>query len=1149
LLAVYGHEKFHLFYINDKMKNSGICLRKTTTLGMRQSLRGAGFIRSMAIASPSKIAVIGAGIGGTSCSYFLRQIFGDRIEIDIFDSGKVGGRLATVEIERRHYESGGSVIHPQNEYMVHFQKEFGLGRNFAFGNPFGIFNGSQLIFTGSNSNLVTLSRLLLRYKLDSIRLQFLLGQCLERFLKIYAMQKSNYCYTTVRKLVSALDADLAENLNCSLRFALTKCGIENAIIDELVQAAMLCNYGQSVDIHSFVVSLAGMQQNLWSVAEGNCTVAEKLLETSKATFHSCRILEITRQMNGSFSLHIASDGALNTWRDGYRSVVIACPLIAGQIELNLANLPSLEPFRTAYHRTVATFVSGILRKHHPWSNRPDFVKTILVSDVDFPIASMVKVDPLGKDDRLEKKNGKNYDMYKLFSRDFLTTEQLNMVFEQFSYHTAVSWLAYPEYTGQSRDCSFILTDGLYYVNAIENAASAMEMSCIGAKNVALLLACHWNGDLTKIPSYQKVPSKRTADSELTREEFERDDDDPRTPEEQSSGPMARASDEVIRKRLIKKVSRRSAANAEFTGSNPFKNFTGFTNPEGYLKSTQQPVKPTPVSDPSSPKPVIEEANITISNRNKEMSSSAAVLVQNDSELQVKQRSALANVQALNSRWLMAMFERFEEMPFLDFSKVANDYIKEMRILIDTCVSLGIKVRDENQQLPRAQTTGVGNANSFSEKTCSSSEIQKPKDNTSNVTLTEPKKIAPVEEEKSDKRKCMLKIYKVAPPGLSEANRQMNTPKAKETSEGKVLPCPVKLSPKTIGDKGTSPKGLFKIQQVGEKIVAKNDANLTTEKKTNDNSPSKSADCAKEFSSGTLSPQNFSFSIKSTTTTSSSFGTTFGGALCDQLNKEISASKLPFAFPSVSASSSTLTTSNRYFSSPTTTTATVGATTTAAATTSTTTTVNWSQFSFSTGNATSSTTSKSQFNLFQFNQSNTATTIPSVFGGFTAASSEPEGIFCTVFQLNIAYAMIVNVLFVLIDDEKYEPPKVESVQVEEEGSVYSEKCKLYFKPDKEFVMKGIGFVYLKPNDNGKVQLIVRDNTPLGNLYLNIFLDELTPCQKISKNKIMLTAVPNPPIEGKNENEVVTYLINMKSDKEADTLFDLINEAKAGKLKPK
>ncbi|KRZ18794.1 Prenylcysteine oxidase [Trichinella zimbabwensis] len=1097
LPVVYGHEEFHLFYISDKIKNSDIIiffqsiincilqnienddawnvaisnwlfmrkmeLRCDSFMYYLRQLRGAGFIRCMATASASKIAVIGAGIGGTSCSYFLRQIFGDGIEIDIFDSGKVGGRLATVEIERKHYESGGSVIHPQNEYMVHFQKEFGLGRIFAFGNPFGIFNGSQLIFTGSNSKLVTLFRLLLQYKLDAVRLQFAIGQCLKRFLKIYTMQKNNYCYTTVRKMFSALDADLAENLNYSLRLALTKYGIENAIIDELVQAAMLCNYGQSVDIHSFVgmVSLAGMQENLWSVAEGNCTVAEKLLETSKATFHSCRILEITRQVNGSFSLHLASNEALNTRRDGYKSVVIACPLIADQIKLNLANLSSLEPFCSPYHTTTTTFVSGILRKHHPWSNRPDFVKTILVSDVDFPIASLAKVNPLGKDDDLERQIG-NYDMYKLFSRDFLTPEQLNIVFEQFSYHTAVPWLAYPEYAGHSTDCSFILTDGLYYINAIENAASAMEMSCIGAKNVALLLASHWNGNLTKVDS----SSKRTADSELTREEFERDDE-PRASEEQSSGPMAKASAEVIRKRLIKKVSRRSAANAEFTGSNPFKNFTGFTNPEGYLKSKEPPVMPTPVSDPSNLEPVIEEPNIIISNIHKELSCSTVKLVQNDSELQMKQKSALANVQALNSKWLMAMCEHFEKMPFLDFSKVAL------------------------------------------------SEILKPKD-TSNVILPEPKKFASVEEEKSDKQKCMVKIYKVALPERSEANQQMNTLKLKETGAGKGLPFPVKLSQEIISE-GASQKRLFKIEQVGEKIVARKEENLTTEKKTDENSSSKSENCAKESEnspSAALSVKNFSFNIKSTTTASSSFGTTFGGALCDQLNKEVSApasaSKLSFAFPSVSTSSP-LAKPNLHFSSPTIAAA-FGVTTTTTATTSTTTTtatttttvgssllMNLPQFSFLTGNATSS-TSKGQFNLFQFNQSNTATatTTPSVFGGFAAASSEQE------------------------DDEKYEPPKVESVQVEEEGSVYSEKCKLYFKQDKEFVLKGIGFVYLKPNDNGKVH----------------------------KNKIMLAAVPNPPIEGKSEDEAVTYLINMKSEKEADTLFDLINEAKAGveKLKP-
>ncbi|KRZ79146.1 Nuclear pore complex protein Nup50 [Trichinella papuae] len=634
-----------------------------------------------------------------------------------------------------------------------------------------------------------------------------------------------------------------------------------------------------------------------------------------------------------------------------------------------------------------------------------------------------------------------------------------------------------------------------------------------------------------------MKSKRTADSELTREEFERDDE-PRASEEQSSGPMAKASAEVIRKRLIKKVSRRSAANAEFTGSNPFKNFTGFTNPEGYLKSKEPPVMPTPVSDPSNLEPVIEEPIIIISNIHKELSCSTVKLVQNDSELQMKQKSALANVQALNSKWLMAMCEHFEKMPFLDFSKVAFDYIKEMRILIDICVALGIQLREENQTLPKEQTTDVDSPSSYKHL----SEILKPKD-TSNVTLPEPKKIASVEEEKSDKQKCMMKIYKVALPERSEANQQMNTLKLKETGAAKGLPFPVKLSQEIISE-GASQKRLFKIEQgieliIGEKIVARKDENLTTEKKTDENSPSKSANCAKESEnspSAALSVKNFSFNIKSTTTASSSFGTTFGGALCDQLNKEVSASKLSFVFPSVSTSSP-LAKPNLHFSSPTIAAA-FGVTTTTTATTSTTTTtatttttvgssllMNLPQFSFLTGNATSS-TSKGQFNLFQFNQSNTATatTTPSVFGGFAAASSEQE------------------------DDEKYEPPKVESVQVEEEGSVYSEKCKLYFKQDKEFVLKGIGFVYLKPNDNGKVQLIIRDNTALGNLYLNIFLDELTPCQKINKNKIMLAAVPNPPIEGKSEDEAVTYLINMKSEKEADTLFDLINKAKAGKLKP-
>jgi len=51
-------------------------------------------------------------------------------------------------------------------------------------------------------------------------------------------------------------------------------------------------------------------------------------------------------------------------------------------------------------------------------------------------------------------------------------------------------MAYPHYEVPTKPQSFHLADRLYHINAIEWAASAMEMSCIGAKNVALLIKKH-----------------------------------------------------------------------------------------------------------------------------------------------------------------------------------------------------------------------------------------------------------------------------------------------------------------------------------------------------------------------------------------------------------------------------------------------------------------------------------------------------------------------------------------------------------------------------------------------------------------------------------------------------------------------------------
>ena len=60
----------------------------------------------------------GSGIGGSSVSYYLREnLSKSDVSITVFDSGRVGGRLATTKIAGREYETGGSIIHPANRKL------------------------------------------------------------------------------------------------------------------------------------------------------------------------------------------------------------------------------------------------------------------------------------------------------------------------------------------------------------------------------------------------------------------------------------------------------------------------------------------------------------------------------------------------------------------------------------------------------------------------------------------------------------------------------------------------------------------------------------------------------------------------------------------------------------------------------------------------------------------------------------------------------------------------------------------------------------------------------------------------------------------------------------------------------------------------
>ncbi|KAM6437460.1 nuclear pore complex protein Nup50 isoform 1-T3 [Liasis olivaceus] len=129
-----------------------------------------------------------------------------------------------------------------------------------------------------------------------------------------------------------------------------------------------------------------------------------------------------------------------------------------------------------------------------------------------------------------------------------------------------------------------------------------------------------------------------------------------------------------------------------------------------------------------------------------------------------------------------------------------------------------------------------------------------------------------------------------------------------------------------------------------------------------------------------------------------------------------------------------------------------------------------------------------------------------------------------------------------DEEEEEPPKVVINEVKEEDAFYSKKCKVFYKKDNEFKEKGVGTLHLKPAGDQKTQLLIRADTNLGNILLNILVPPKMPCSRTGKNNVLIICVPNPPVDEKNASVPVPILIRVKTREDADELHKILLEKK-------
>ncbi|NXN78782.1 PCYOX oxidase, partial [Bombycilla garrulus] len=430
------------------------------------------------------------------------------VQLHVLEKATLGGRLNTLDVEGDAYEAGGSVIHPLNLHMKHFVKELGLSAIPVQGGLAGVYNGEEFVFEESSWYFINLLKLLWHYGLNPLRMSMWVEDILDKFMRIYRYQMHEYAFSSNERLLHALGGnDYLQLLNQTIDEAMQKAGFSQKFINEVVCPAMRVDYGQGVTINAFVgaVSLAGAQSNLWSVKGGNKLVCTGLIYSSKAEVIPGTVVSIepkTRARRGGDPVklyQVTYNTSSGLTGDTYDMVVIATPLGRKMADITFLNFePPIPEFPNPYHQTITTLVHGRLNASFFGYSDPQAFQLGAVFTTDNPklfFSSVGAVTPAGgTGTKLPSPSA----VWKVFSNQELTKEQLNLLFSSYDSVRVKAWLAYPQYSPPERLPPIVLHEQLYYLNGLERAASAMEVSAIAARNAALLAFHRWHGHSASI---------------------------------------------------------------------------------------------------------------------------------------------------------------------------------------------------------------------------------------------------------------------------------------------------------------------------------------------------------------------------------------------------------------------------------------------------------------------------------------------------------------------------------------------------------------------------------------------------------------------------------------------------------------------------
>ncbi|KAH9075769.1 FAD/NAD-P-binding domain-containing protein [Lactarius deliciosus] len=437
---------------------------------------------------PPRIAIIGAGAGGSSAAFWIskaKERSGLDIEIDIYERNDyIGGRSTTVypynDTAYEPVELGASIFVDVNQNLQRATREFNFSL-YGFEDDdgdMGIWDGEQFLYTtGSKTGIfgswLDNIKFLWRYGYRSAkRMQELVQSTLDVFATLYNSDAPQW--SSIEELKNALNWTELVSLTGAEYFL--NHGVSQRLITELIEAGTRVNYAQNVDeLHSLATACSLAADGGVSVKGGNWRIFEQFVKRSGARiFLGTEVVGIQRRSDNGWTV-ATQDGH----RD-YDAVIIAAPYHTSR------TTPDPEYFGYKPSDKIPTTILTSFDGARQGGKAPEF--------------NSLTYHGQAKVARNETHGAQNTGEVPI-SDDWLARVfqgQVGWVFRK-------EWDSYPVLPPTVEFPPVKLDDGLFYVNAFEPLISAMETETIASRNIVeLILREKFNSSICPVETTRTI---------------------------------------------------------------------------------------------------------------------------------------------------------------------------------------------------------------------------------------------------------------------------------------------------------------------------------------------------------------------------------------------------------------------------------------------------------------------------------------------------------------------------------------------------------------------------------------------------------------------------------------------------------------------